>query len=88
MLPRIVSKRLIEKGTRKCKRDNRCLDHRTKRQVTFFFFFCYLVSSKRKVMQKEVRRQEFSLSLFDLESAKEPKRLEEKQSLQRGIDEK
>lgn len=39
-------------------------------------------------MQKEVRRQEFSLSLFDLESAKEPKRLEEKQSLQRGIDEK
>ena len=36
MLPRTVSKRPIEKGTRKCKRDNRCLDHRTEKQVTGF----------------------------------------------------
>ena len=46
MLPRIVSERLIEKGTRKCKRDNRCPDHRVERQVTFFFLLLGLQQEK------------------------------------------
>lgn len=63
MLPRIVSKRLIEKGTGKCKRDNRCLDHRTERQVTFFFFLLFGLQQEKNNAEGSGKTGIFSIPL-------------------------